>query len=76
MNAFLNKICVENMLNYILLAQKSAIGPPKCACLLLHINTKILISSFFFKFAGKTFWLWFHNISVIKNYTFYFKLKK
>jgi len=47
------------MLNYILLARKSAIVPPKCACLLLHFNTKILIYRliFFLQFAGKTIWL-------------------
>lgn len=31
---------VENMLSYILLAQKSAIVPPKCACFLLHMKHK------------------------------------
>lgn len=49
------------MLNYILLAHESAIVPPKCACLLLHVNTEILIYHLVFlinlEFAGKTVWL-------------------
>lgn len=58
MNAFLKQsFSVENMLNYILLAHKSAFVPPKCACLLLHINTKILIYHLLFSsnFLGKPF---------------------
>lgn len=45
------------MLNYVLLAHKSAIVPPKCACLLLHINTKVLLYDLHFSsiLLGKPF---------------------
>lgn len=48
MHSVNKNLSVENMLNYILLARESAIVPPKCACLLLHVNTEILIFHLFF----------------------------
>lgn len=78
----LNKnFSVENVLNYILLAHESAIVPPKCACLLLHVNTEVLIYHlviFFFLISnslGKPFG---YNFIIFKSYTFFifFNLKK